>query len=147
MTQLLLIHLQYFYSIKDISIGGRCFCNGHASTCDTLDSAGRLQCTCEHNTCGAACDECCPGFVQKRWKPATLESSNECERKYSNRTRIFEKQFLLTICEALLKNRERVTFRVKWVFSIIIRSTFSALVWYQNQVHTPSTFWDMAICV
>ena len=75
------LYQQYFYSIKDISIGGRCFCNGHASACDTLDSVGRLQCTCEHNTCGAACDECCPGFVQKEWRPATLESSNECERK------------------------------------------------------------------
>ena len=30
---------QYFYSIKDISVGGRCVCNGHADTCvpDPLD--------------------------------------------------------------------------------------------------------------
>lgn len=26
---------RYFYSIKDISIGGRCVCNGHADACDT----------------------------------------------------------------------------------------------------------------
>jgi hypothetical protein len=25
--------LQYYYSIKDISVGGRCVCNGHAEAC------------------------------------------------------------------------------------------------------------------
>lgn len=28
---------RYFYSIKDISIGGRCVCNGHADDCETGD--------------------------------------------------------------------------------------------------------------
>ena len=32
-------------------------------------------------------------------------------------------------------------------FDITVRSTLSALMWYQNQVHTPPTFWDMTICV
>lgn len=29
--------LQYYYSIKDISIGGRCVCHGHADVCDAKD--------------------------------------------------------------------------------------------------------------
>lgn len=29
--------LQYYYSIKDISIGGRCVCNGHAEACNAKD--------------------------------------------------------------------------------------------------------------
>ncbi|PIK40931.1 putative laminin subunit alpha [Apostichopus japonicus] len=70
---------RYYYSIKDISIGGRCVCNGHADTCDTPGPDDRLICTCSHNTCGSECEICCPGFVQKKWKPATLEDSNECE--------------------------------------------------------------------
>ncbi|XP_071835637.1 laminin subunit alpha-like isoform X2 [Apostichopus japonicus] len=70
---------RYYYSIKDISIGGRCVCNGHADTCDTPGLDGRLICTCSHNTCGTECETCCPGYVQKRWKPATLDNSNECE--------------------------------------------------------------------
>ncbi|KAJ8032912.1 Laminin subunit alpha [Holothuria leucospilota] len=70
---------RYYYSIKDISVGGRCVCNGHADTCDTPGPDGRLICTCSHNTCGTECEYCCPGFVQKKWKPATLESSHECE--------------------------------------------------------------------
>lgn len=30
---LLFSGLQYYYSIKDISVGGRCVCNGHAEAC------------------------------------------------------------------------------------------------------------------
>lgn len=29
--------VQYYYSIKDISIGGRCVCHGHADVCDAQD--------------------------------------------------------------------------------------------------------------
>lgn len=31
------VRAQYFYSIKDISIGGRCVCHGHADVCDAPD--------------------------------------------------------------------------------------------------------------
>ncbi|KAK1801637.1 hypothetical protein P4O66_022279, partial [Electrophorus voltai] len=39
----------------------------------------RLQCDCQHNTCGPSCDRCCPGFNQLPWQPATTYSANECE--------------------------------------------------------------------
>ncbi|XP_067856467.1 laminin subunit alpha-5 isoform X2 [Heptranchias perlo] len=72
---------RYYYSIKDISIGGRCVCNGHADVCDAKDLSNpyRLQCDCQHNTCGSSCDQCCPGYNQLSWKPATIDSANECE--------------------------------------------------------------------
>ncbi|XP_069771812.1 laminin subunit alpha-3-like [Narcine bancroftii] len=72
---------RYYYSIKDISIGGRCVCNGHADTCkaQNLENRFLLQCECQHNTCGISCDHCCPGFSQKPWQPATTSSTNECE--------------------------------------------------------------------
>ncbi|XP_077867614.1 laminin subunit alpha-5-like, partial [Saccoglossus kowalevskii] len=73
---------RYYYSIKDVSIGGRCVCNGHADKCDTPVPGGnrfQLQCTCRHNTCGEQCEICCPGFEQKKWRPATVDSANECE--------------------------------------------------------------------
>ena len=41
------------------------------------------------------------------------------------------------ICEALSQNREQVTFWAKWVFGIVVESTFSALIWYKNQVDIP----------
>ncbi|UYV65133.1 epi-1 [Cordylochernes scorpioides] len=72
---------RYFYSVKDINIGGRCVCNGHADTCDLTDPSNpyKLLCRCQHNTCGAQCEQCCPGFVQKKWSPAKVEHPFECE--------------------------------------------------------------------
>ncbi|XDV45703.1 hypothetical protein PO909_013751, partial [Leuciscus waleckii] len=72
---------RYYYSIKDISIGGRCVCNGHAEACNAQDPNDpyKLLCDCQHNTCGPSCDRCCPGFNQFPWKPATTYSANECE--------------------------------------------------------------------
>ncbi|OQV14684.1 Laminin subunit alpha [Hypsibius exemplaris] len=72
---------RYYYSVRDISIGGLCVCNGHASSCGVQNpnEPYKQTCKCEHNTCGAYCDRCCPGFVQKKWKPAMDNSSNACE--------------------------------------------------------------------
>ena len=72
---------RYFYSIKDINIGGLCVCHGHASLCGITDPAQphKLDCKCEHNTCGSRCEKCCDGFVQKKWHPATLDNPFVCE--------------------------------------------------------------------
>ena len=70
---------KYFYSVKDISIGGQCPCHGHASDCP-VSPAGDYQCQCKHNTCGQLCDSCCPMFNQRRWTTGKFISGNECER-------------------------------------------------------------------
>uniref|UniRef100_A0A3Q3XLE7 Laminin subunit alpha 3 n=1 Tax=Mola mola TaxID=94237 RepID=A0A3Q3XLE7_MOLML len=73
---------RYYYSIKDISIGGRCVCHGHAQVCGggrNQDNPNRLQCECQHHTCGESCDRCCPGFNQRPWRAATVDSPNECQ--------------------------------------------------------------------
>ncbi|CAD6197231.1 unnamed protein product [Caenorhabditis auriculariae] len=72
---------RYFYAIKEIMIGGRCVCNGHAVTCDILDPRRprALLCRCEHNTCGDMCERCCPGFEQKQWQPTTAHNNFTCE--------------------------------------------------------------------
>jgi hypothetical protein len=76
--------VQYFYSIKDISIGGRCMCNGHADTCDITDPNDpyKLLCRCQHHTCGGNCDTCCPGFQQKAWRQSKSYQPFVCEREY-----------------------------------------------------------------
>ncbi|XP_021120891.1 laminin subunit alpha-1 isoform X2 [Heterocephalus glaber] len=70
---------RYYYSIKDISVGGMCICHGHASSCPWDDTRKRLQCQCEHNTCGESCNRCCPGYHQQPWRPGTVSSGNTCE--------------------------------------------------------------------
>uniref|UniRef100_A0AAY5JYW9 Laminin subunit alpha 3 n=1 Tax=Esox lucius TaxID=8010 RepID=A0AAY5JYW9_ESOLU len=70
---------RYYYSIKDVSVGGRCVCHGHAQVCGRRDQGNRLHCECTHNTCGESCDRCCPGFNQKPWRAATTDSPNECQ--------------------------------------------------------------------
>lgn len=76
---------RYFYSIKDISIGGRCVCNGHANTCSLLNPRlpnRLLACSCQHNTCGIQCEQCCEGFEQKKWRQNTNAWPFQCERKW-----------------------------------------------------------------
>uniref|UniRef100_A0A8C6ZTL4 Laminin subunit alpha 3 n=1 Tax=Nothoprocta perdicaria TaxID=30464 RepID=A0A8C6ZTL4_NOTPE len=72
---------RYYYSIKDISIGGRCVCHGHAEVCDAKSTENhyQFQCECQHNTCGETCNHCCPGYNQKQWQPATAGNTNICE--------------------------------------------------------------------
>ncbi|XP_053105976.1 laminin subunit alpha-1 isoform X2 [Hemicordylus capensis] len=71
---------RYYYSIKDVSVGGMCICYGHARSCPLDKVTKKLQCQCEHNTCGESCNECCPGYHQAPWRPGTISSGNRCER-------------------------------------------------------------------
>ncbi|KAM3839038.1 laminin subunit alpha-1 [Vipera latastei] len=71
---------RYYYSIKDISIGGMCICYGHARSCPLDEDTKKLQCQCEHNTCGESCNQCCPGYHQAPWRPGTISAGNKCER-------------------------------------------------------------------
>ena len=60
---------QYYYAIKEISVGGRCVCNGHAYVCPpSKDDPDLLKCKCEHNTAGTNCDKCADGYVAKPWR-------------------------------------------------------------------------------
>ncbi|KAJ8010618.1 hypothetical protein DPEC_G00076940 [Dallia pectoralis] len=70
---------RYYYSIKDISVGGMCICYGHAQNCPFDPVSKMSQCVCEHNTCGESCNECCPGYHQEPWQPGTLAHSNTCK--------------------------------------------------------------------
>ncbi|XP_059501382.1 laminin subunit alpha-2 isoform X2 [Stegostoma tigrinum] len=71
---------RYYYTLKDISIGGMCICYGHASACPLDLVTNKFSCKCEHNTCGESCDRCCPGFRQKPWAAGTFYSSKLCEQ-------------------------------------------------------------------
>ncbi|XP_053520767.1 laminin subunit alpha-2 isoform X4 [Artibeus jamaicensis] len=70
---------RYYYSVKDISVGGMCICYGHARACPLDPVTNKSRCECEHNTCGESCDRCCPGFHQKPWQAGTFLTKSECE--------------------------------------------------------------------
>ncbi|KAM9839751.1 laminin subunit alpha-1 [Aulostomus maculatus] len=69
---------RYYYSIKDISVGGMCICYGHAQSCPLNPFTKKLHCVCEHNTCGESCNECCPGYHQLPWQPGTVSECEKC---------------------------------------------------------------------
>ncbi|KAM6964872.1 laminin subunit alpha-2 [Aplochiton taeniatus] len=71
---------RYYYSLKDISVGGMCICYGHAKACPLNDITKKFSCECEHNTCGESCDRCCPGYNQKPWMAGTFLTRHVCEK-------------------------------------------------------------------
>ncbi|EDO36523.1 predicted protein, partial [Nematostella vectensis] len=73
----------YYYAIIDLSIGGRCKCNGHASECEETrlwDGQTRLQCKCQHDTEGVDCERCKPLYNDRPWARASSRNANECVR-------------------------------------------------------------------
>lgn len=74
----------YFYAISDLTVGGRCKCNGHARQCvysTGVASTRRLVCDCQHHTTGVDCEQCAPFYVDRPWRVATSVDANECLRK------------------------------------------------------------------
>ena len=98
----------------------------------------RLQCECQHNTCGESCDRCCPGFNQKPWRAATVDSPNECHRKCTS-------TMLHTVCKhnhvlflpTLLApwiTTPRVDWSVLWYLSPVV----DVLIWYCGRASVKS---------
>ncbi|MED6266918.1 Laminin subunit alpha-2, partial [Characodon lateralis] len=71
---------RYYYSIKDISVGGMCICYGHAKACPLNPATKKFSCECEDNTCGESCDHCCPGYHQQPWMAGTFLTRHVCEK-------------------------------------------------------------------
>ncbi|KAK2856042.1 hypothetical protein Q5P01_004777 [Channa striata] len=76
----LIVTRRYYYSIKDISVGGMCICYGHAKACPLNTVTKKFSCECEHNTCGESCDHCCPGYHQQPWMAGTFLTRHVCEK-------------------------------------------------------------------
>ncbi|XP_059172693.1 netrin-1-like [Physella acuta] len=67
----------YFYSLSDFAVGGRCKCNGHASSC-IIGRDGRPTCDCKHNTDGYDCEKCQAFHYDRPWQRASVREANEC---------------------------------------------------------------------
>ncbi|XP_068761599.1 netrin-1-like [Montipora capricornis] len=66
-----------YYAVSDFVVGGRCHCNGHASSCPA-NRDGKPVCDCKHHTTGFNCEQCKAFFNDRPWRPATGNSANEC---------------------------------------------------------------------
>ena len=108
----------YFYAIYDLSVGGICKCNGHASECipeegeDPNSRSRRLVCNCEHFTTGADCEKCLDFYNDQPWSRATASDAHECRREL----------FSLFISFNSLCLVERVTVMFVWWVSCDTRS-------------------------
>lgn len=67
------------YAFSQLSVGGRCKCNGHSNRCEYAD--GRLRCMCAHNTEGDDCEQCKTFFLDQPWARATEENAHVCKGK------------------------------------------------------------------
>lgn len=77
-----LIMDSYWYALSDVSISGRCECNGHSSSC-VKDTNGHYHCICAHNTTGIDCQTCLPSHNDLPWQPATNQNTViECRGNY-----------------------------------------------------------------
>lgn len=71
----------FTYSVADLSVGGRCKCNGHASRC-IPGKQGSLACQCAHNTAGRECEKCKPFHFDRPWGRATDRDAHPCVGEY-----------------------------------------------------------------
>ncbi|CAB3984009.1 Hypothetical predicted protein, partial [Paramuricea clavata] len=69
----------YYYAIIDLTVVGKCHCNGHASECKNKTVGETYICQCQHNTTGVDCERCLPTHNNKPWGMATSTNAHACE--------------------------------------------------------------------
>ncbi|XP_037549573.1 usherin [Nematolebias whitei] len=60
--------LHRYFAVKEITIGGRCECHGHADHCDTSVTPYRCLCLPESHTVGSNCQRCEPLYNDKPFR-------------------------------------------------------------------------------
>ena len=71
----------YYYAIIDLTVVGKCHCNGHASECKNKTVGETYICQCQHNTTGVDCERCLPTHNNRPWGMATSTNAHACEGK------------------------------------------------------------------
>ncbi|XP_060666589.1 laminin subunit alpha lam-3 isoform X2 [Drosophila nasuta] len=63
-----------FYSLKQLRVSARLDCNGNADRTQEVMGSQLLQCSCQNNACGMQCEQCCPLYQDRVYRPGA-----ECE--------------------------------------------------------------------
>ncbi|KAK2854220.1 hypothetical protein Q5P01_006881 [Channa striata] len=69
-----------YYGIKEITIGGRCECHGHAEQCDTSVTPYRCLCLPESHTEGNNCERCTPLYNDKPFRAGDQLQPMNCRQ-------------------------------------------------------------------
>ncbi|KAK2920361.1 hypothetical protein Q8A73_002565 [Channa argus] len=73
-----------YYAIKEITIGGRCECHGHADHCDTSVTPYRCLCLPESHTEGTSCQRCAPLYNDKPFRSGDQLQPLNCRQCQCN---------------------------------------------------------------
>uniref|UniRef100_A0AAY4CHY0 Laminin subunit beta 4 n=1 Tax=Denticeps clupeoides TaxID=299321 RepID=A0AAY4CHY0_9TELE len=75
---------KYYYALYEMIVRGRCFCNGHAHQCMSVEGsrgdAFHSRCVCLHNTVGDNCERCQDFYNDTPWRPAVATDPHICKR-------------------------------------------------------------------
>ncbi|ESO12687.1 hypothetical protein HELRODRAFT_62664, partial [Helobdella robusta] len=76
----------YYYTIYNMVVRGRCSCYGHSNKCIPLPWQKNItdavygQCECTHHTTGYNCERCEDFYQDLPWRPRSSDNLNECKR-------------------------------------------------------------------
>jgi len=74
------------YSIREISVLGRCICNGHADDCDTeVRPHYKCKCSAESNTEGHQCERCKAMYNDKPYRSSNSTATYNCRKCNCNK--------------------------------------------------------------
>ena len=64
---------QHHYTVREVSLGAKCNCNGYADgfDCPMDPLTKQHECRCQGNTCGLHCEQCCGAYNQYPWQPGS----------------------------------------------------------------------------
>ncbi|OON20813.1 laminin EGF-like protein, partial [Opisthorchis viverrini] len=113
-----------FFALADLTIGGRCKCNGHAKEC-IVDASGHLRCACEHNTDGDDCERCKSGFMDRPWERATAQSAKSCTH-FAPQTMALAHTPAALQCTTCNINKERIRLKKFCRKDAVLQATFKS---------------------
>ena len=74
------LQMEQYFAVSDVTLHGRCACNGHASIASVVESS--CDCLCQHDTTGQHCEECAAGFQFSPWRRALPDCPFVCQSEY-----------------------------------------------------------------